>query len=305
MNTHTIDHSIDIDALAKELANGMSLEQLREKQGFTPLTSGSIPALAPLVPITENGKRYLEGLRASSTAKIITSPRRIRQEMPYDDADFEQWVKQGWISTLDSGGALITAKRKVWGLLQMRAAEISVLENRDFDWVFDENLPWIVKNMTKYFINDPSCEFIGGLAKGLFLYGLPGTMKTELMQIFERFTRENKLQKQFQFTSMSEVYAKAKVDKGFDPITPNIQLDRCLDEFGRYTGAVTNFGESVDINEVIIEQRYPRFRAGGQLTHIIANMTPNEADGVFSSMIFDRIRQMCTSIHFEGQSKRK
>lgn len=279
MNTHTIDHSIDIDALAKELANGMSLEQLREKQGFTPLTSGSIPALAPLVPITENGKRYLETLRGEQKPQQPT-PRDLSQPMSWE-----------------------VARRKVWALFEMRAAHLSQIEDRDFNWVFGENELDIIRNMIRYFTNDRECKW--PLTKGLFLYGLPGTGKTEIMQVFERFCRENDLPKQFQFTSMSEVYAKAKVDKGFDPVTPNVQLDRCLDEFGRYTGAVTNFGESVDINEVIIEQRYPRFRAGGQLTHIIANMTPNEADGVFSSMIFDRIRQMCTSIHFEGQSKRK
>lgn len=300
---HEIDRTIDIDALAAELAKGLSLDEMRKMQGGK-LSGGGIPKLAETKPITERGRAHLDSLKASSTAKIVAMPRRIVQEMPYDDADFEAWVKAGKISTLDNGGALVTAKRKVWSMLEMRAAHISVIENREFNWVFDENLPWIIRNMTKYFINDPSCEFRGGLAKGLFLYGVPGTMKTELMLIFERFCRENNLQKQFQFTSMSDVYAKAKVDSKFDPITQNIQLDRCLDEFGRYTGAVLNFGESLDINEVVIEQRYPRFRNGGQLTHIIANIDPNQAEPLFSPMIFDRIKQMCTSVHFKGQSKR-
>jgi len=300
---HRIDRTIDIDALAAELAKGLSLDEMRKMQGGK-LSGGGIPALSETKPITERGRAHLDSLKISSTAKIVAIPRRIVQEMPYDDADFEAWVKAGKISTLDNGGALATAKRKVWALLEMRSAHISVIENREFNWVFDENLPWIIRNMTKYFINDPSCEFRGGLAKGLFLYGVPGTMKTELMLIFERFCRENNLQKQFQFTSMSDVYAKAKVDSKFDPITQNIQLDRCLDEFGRYTGAVLNFGESLDINEVVIEQRYPRFRNGGQLTHIIANIDPNQAEPLFSPMIFDRIKQMCTSVHFKGQSKR-
>lgn len=104
---------------------------------------------------------------------------------------------------------------------------------------------------------------------------------------------------------MSETYVKAKSEKGFDPITPNIQLDRVLDEFGRYTGAVTTFGESLDINEAILEARYPRYRHGGQLTHIIANISPNQTAPILSGMIFDRIGQMCTSVYFKGQSKRK
>jgi hypothetical protein len=152
------------------------------------------------------------------------------------------------------------------------------------------------------FINDPACEW--PLTKGLFVYGMPGTGKTEVMQIFERFAALNSLPKAFSFTSMAEVYVKAKSDKGFDPVTPNIQLDRCFDEFGLHTGAVMTFGESLDINEAIIEARYKRFRQGGQLSHFISNMTTAEVQAAFSPMIFDRIRSMCTSVHFKGKSKR-
>mgnify|MGYP006327336057 FL=1 len=156
--------------------------------------------------------------------------------------------------------------------------------------------------MIRYFINDRQCEW--PLTKGLYLYGLPGTGKTEIMQVFERFARENDLPKQFQFTSMSDVYVKAKSDKNFDPITPNIQLDRVFDEFLRYTGAVMTFGESLDINEAIIEGRYPRYRHGGQLTHFISNASTFEANEGLSEIVFDRVRQMVTSVHFTGKSKR-
>lgn len=273
-----IDYSIDIDALAAKLANGMSLEQMRQKQGGK-LSSGGIPPLAETEPITERGKKHMESLR-SEPKPMQPVMRDLSQPMSWD-----------------------VARRKVWALFEMRAAHISHLENKDFNWQFDENDLGIIRNMIRYFTNDRQCEW--PLTKGLFLYGLPGTGKTEIMQVFEKFANENDLPKKFEFTSMSDVYVRAKGEKNFDPITPNIQLDRAFDEFGRYTGPVLTFGDPLDINEAIIEARYKRFRQGGQLTHIISNMTTVELKDAFSSMIFDRIGKMCTGVLFSGQSKRK
>jgi hypothetical protein len=157
--------------------------------------------------------------------------------------------------------------------------------------------------MTRYFINDPACEW--PLTKGLFLFGMPGTGKTELMRVFSRFCEENMFSKQFHYCNLSETYTRAKSDKDFDPITPNVQFDRAFDEFGRHVGPVLRFGEPLDINEAIIEQRYERQRRYGQLTHFIANVTPNDIENALTPMIFDRIRAMCTGVPFSGKSKRR
>lgn len=276
--THEIDHSVDIDDYANKLAKGLSLEAMREKMNGGALSTGSIPPLADTVPLTERGRLHLASLKGE---RIPTPPpsRDLTNAMSFE-----------------------VARRKVWALFEMRAAHLSQIEDRDFNWIFSEDDLYIIRNLIRYFTNDKECDW--PLAKGLFLYGMPGTGKTEIIQIFERFTRENELPKAFSFTSMSETYVKAKADKQFDPITQNIQLDRCFDEFGLYTGAVTSFGESLDINEAIIEARYKRYRHGGQITHLLSNMTTKEVQAAFTPMIFDRIKQMCTSVYFKGESKR-
>ena len=276
---HEIDHSIDIDALAKELAKGMSLDAMREKMNGGTLSTGSIPPLSPTIPITDKGRAYLDNLHKEKQPSKATG-RDLSQPMSWD-----------------------VARRKVWALFEMRAAHISQIEDREFNWEFDEKDLAIIRNLIRYFTNDREGQY--QITKGLFVYGLPGTGKTEIMQVFERFTRENDLPKKFEFTSLAETYVKAKAEKQYDPITPNVQIDRCFDEFGLYTGAVMTFGESLDINEAIIEARYKRFRQSGQITHFVSNMTTVEAQAAFSAMIFDRLRQMCTSVHFTGQSKRK
>jgi Cdc6-like AAA superfamily ATPase len=211
----------------------------------------------------------------------LSMSRNTNQELPFEDA-----------------------RKGFWSILQLRAAHIEVIDNTPFEWVFDDNQKGIVQNLIKYFINDASC--IWPLTKGLFVYGAPGTGKTEIMTALSEFCwrREPQLTKYFKMCSLSQIYVDAKSNKESDPIQPNIQNDRCFDEFGRYTGAIMRYGDLLDITEAIIEQRYERARRYGQLTHFIANATPNELEGSFTPMVFDRLRSMCTSVHFSGTSKR-
>jgi DNA replication protein DnaC len=264
----------NIDDIAFELAGNLSADQvgkrwqaLEEKKWATPEK-------------TEQENEYWQKVFSEDQAKpFLYVARPTKQEMTYEDA-----------------------RKKVWALMQLRAAHISQLENREFNWVFDDEERKRNANIVKYFINDPTCEF--PLSKGLFFYGMPGTCKTEIMTAMERFCRENELSKSFELGSLSKIYVQAKSDTNFDPITSNIQFDRAFDELGRYAGPVKRFGDDLDINEGIVEQRYERMRRYGQLTHFIANLTPNDLQNVVSPMLFDRLRSMCTGVYFKGQSKR-
>lgn len=271
----------NIDELARQLAGNLSLDELRARQ------SGGVYVAEPAKQTPEQQAKTAEYWQRvfSDVSPVVQSAimvsRRTAQEMEYE-----------------------TARKRVWSLLQLRAAHIIDLENNpEFRWIFSDDDRANLQNIVRYFINDPACAY--PLTKGLFMYGAPGTGKTEIMQVMERFCRENTLTKSFELTSLSAVHIQTKAEKDCDPITKNVQHDRCLDEFGRFVGPVTRFGESLDINEALIEMRYERFRRYGQLSHFIANTTPNEMQGAFSPMVFDRLRSMCTSIHFKGDSKRK
>lgn len=267
----------NIDEIAKQLAGGLSLDQLRERQN----AAANIAAKPKTPEQIEVEKQYWAKVFAEKPAKQgLMICRSTAQEMEYEDA-----------------------RRKFWAIMQIRAAHIATLENNpEFEWIIAPEFGAVLKNLVKYFINDCTSKF--PLTKGLFVFGENGTGKTETMQAFAAFTEKYNLSKRFVFGSMSEVYSKARADKDFDPITPNEQHDRCFDEFGRTVGPVIRFGDALDINEAIIEARYNRFRRYGQITHFVANMAPNEAEAKLSPMIFDRLRSMCTSIEFTGKSKR-
>ncbi|MCB0541866.1 MAG: ATP-binding protein [Saprospiraceae bacterium] len=268
----------DIETLARQLANGLSVEQLRDRQ------NGSVMAANQQVITKEQSEKiraYWDDVfsRPERRSPLIMTC-ATSQEMEYEEA-----------------------RRKVWRLLQLRAAHISMIERDEFEWVLTDHDKENLQNLTRYFVNDSACKW--SLSKGLFLYGAPGTGKTEFMQAFERFTLDNELKKQFQFTSLSTVYTRAKAERDYDPIKENIMFSRCFDEFCRYVGPVTRFGESLDITESLIEQRYERFKRYGQLTHFVANTTPGDALTNLSDMAADRLREMCTPVLFSGESKRK
>jgi hypothetical protein len=271
---HKIDWSIDLNKFAEQVSANMRIDQMPTRH--TQATQA--PKMLPAEPITERGRQHLASLNKSAPTAFVVR-RHFGQEM-----DFE------------------AARKKVWALFQLRAAAISDLENRDFNWDFSDAHKANFRQMIKYFINDASCEL--NLAKALRLHGMPGTTKTESMWVFERFCKENKLSKEFEYVSMSDLHAKAKSMKDFDPVTPNLKLNRVFDEVGRYIGITTSYGEPLDINEAIFEERYTRFQNGGQLTHIITNSHEDLFKTFFSPVLLDRILHMTQTLTFKGTSKR-
>lgn len=266
-----------LNEIAKQLAGGMSLEQLRQSQQ----QAAEKPRVKSQQEI-EAEQAYWTKVFAERPAKnALFVSRRTAQEMDYEKA-----------------------RRNFWEIMQIRAAQIAMLENNPaFSWKISPQFAETLQNLVKYFINDPSGKL--PLTKGLFIFGENGTGKTEVMQALCKFTTEFNLSKQFTLTSMSDVYNMARADKDYDPIQTNQMFDRCFDEFGRNIGPVLRFGDPLDINEAIIEARYSRFRRYGQITHFISNMTGNEAEAHLSPMVFDRLRHLCSSVVFHGKSFRQ
>jgi len=269
---------VDIDKIALELANGLTLEQLREKQGGNPYETRF--EQSPTIPITDKGREHLQRVAMANPIPAQIPARQIIQEMEYE-----------------------AARISFWSVMQVRALELSQIECREFEWQLSNEALDRIRNIIKYFINDPESAY--PLQKGLFVMGTTGTGKSEIMNMAAKFCSDNKLSKEFEVSRMSQIYTRAKTDKDFDPITPYTQFNRCFDEFGRHIGGVMRFGDSLNINEAIVEERYERMKRYGQITHFISNMTTQEAADHFPPMVFDRMREMCTSVVFAGQSKRQ
>lgn len=269
----------NINEIAATLANGLSLDDLRRRQNGNPADKPKPAKTAEQIEAEHSYWQLVFSERQAQPEGLRFS-RGTAQEMDYEEA-----------------------RKKFFAIIQMRAAHISMEKREpDWNWQWDDDLKRNVRNLVKWVINDPTCEL--NLTKGLFVFGENGAGKTEFLTALETFAKRYVLSKQFELCSMSEVYDRTREDKDYSPIKENIQFDRCFDEFGRHVGPVVRYGDGLDINEAIIEARYNRFRRYGQISHFIANMAPNEAEQAFSPVIFDRLRTMCTSVHFTGKSRR-
>lgn len=270
--------TVNIEQVTADLTKTFSPDQLRERWERGVVFTGEA------VPLTDEQAQKLAAhvWRVRQEPKTVYIPMRQHKPEPmqYDEA-----------------------RRKFWSILQFRAAAIETLSEQPFEWRFDKVEAEILQNLVRYFINDPESSY--PLHKGLFVYGEPGTGKTEIVLALQKFCDTHGMEKAFKFTSMSAVHIQTKTDKDFDPVAENIQYDRAFDEFGRHAGAVIRFGDALDINEALVELRYERWKRYGQLSHFIANATPNDVQTLFSPMVFDRIREMCTSVLFPGKSKRQ
>lgn len=269
-----------ISEIAHNAAGGKSLEDLRAAQeGYQQARENRQAETSP--EAVEALRNYWQRVFAEKPAPqpYLMVTRRTVQEMDYEEA-----------------------RRKFWNILQLRAAHIAINTGQpDFKWIFNEDSAAKIGNLLKYFINDPSGKY--PLTKGLFVFGAPGTMKTETMEALVRFANENDLTKKFKLVDMTEIYKSVR--GGADEVAIQQQQDRCFDEFGRITGTVLQHGNPIDPNEAILEARYKRFKRYGQLTHMITNTTPNATETMFSPALYDRILEMCTGVLFSGQSKRK
>ena len=269
-----------LEHIAKQLAGGATLEELRTRQ------SNAKQLLSPQSrPQTEEEKArelaYWEKVFAErEKQQNPIKPRSFRQEMEYADA-----------------------RVRLIEILNKRADFIAVNESKPgFKWTFTLEDGEVIQNLIKWFINDPSGAY--PINRGLYVYGKPGTGKTEILQCLIELGQKWALSKCPDYSRLSETYTMAKADAGYDPVTTNVQFDRVFDEFGRFTGAVKRYGDDLDINEAIIEAREARWKRYGQLTILISNGSKDQIQGLFSSMLFDRIRSFTTDVHFSGDSKR-
>ena len=267
----------DINAIAAQVAKGLTLEALRD--GQTLRAKGLRHKHDEGDEARQKLAEYAAQVYAPRPANPLNIVRSTRQEISYDEA-----------------------RIFFWRVLMRRADELSAITGTDFAFEFDATQAGIIRGLIQYFINDPASPY--PLNKGVYLYGLRGCGKTEVMQALSTFTTEQELSKAFAFSDLADIYAGARANPKVDPITPMLLCDRCFDELGYEVGPVMLYGDLLDINESIIYQRYEKNRKHGQLTHFVSNHESEGLQALLSLRILDRLKGLVNSIHYPGGSHR-
>lgn len=189
--------------------------------------------------------------------------------------------------------------RKMW-LRNLEAEQIK-RNDPDFRVVYTSEQAEVVRNLVRYFINDPACPW--PLDKGIYLYGGVGSGKSELMFLFSAFTAGSS--KEFAFTRFPAEVERAKKDDEYDIVQELSCLPRCIDEVGYTDPIVVRFGNRTNVFEATLHNRAYKFTRSRQPTHLTSNLTPTDLATQIDSRIADRLVEMCTPVLFHSPSHRQ
>ena len=269
---------IPLDDIAADESGGKTLEDLRQAHNRKALVNWKDSLNDHHI---ENWKKFFSDIGKPPRKGNFIGPEPLIQQI-----DFE------------------TARHEFRELIKDRSVEIAIAKNvSEYKIELTKEQGAVVIDLLKWLINDPSGNL--DIAKGWWLYGEPGTFKSELANLLRRYAQNRRLFKMFHFTDWSLEYDTALMDGKSDIIMVNEQHFRCLDEFGRKAMPINRFGNKVDANESIIESRYIRFKKYRQFTMFVSNYDPAQIKSVLSPMAFDRLTEMAKSIRMPGKSHRK
>jgi energy-coupling factor transporter ATP-binding protein EcfA2 len=188
--------------------------------------------------------------------------------------------------------------------------------NKSQAFVLDSSNEKVVKMLWDYFINPTKFDKEHkeySSAKGILLFGAPGSGKTELLYIFnalcqahKKFHYKNRGKIMYGFGStsfwdllkMHEDNKQPIIDNGSHWFYDELGLDACR--------AYKSYGNSVDIDTRVLQLRYKVFRSG-TITHFTTNlnleMFENEQTG-YDQRTRSRLKEMCNLIAFTGNDRR-
>lgn len=169
-------------------------------------------------------------------------------------------------------------------------------------------------NLYLYFANNYSCKW--DLSKGLMICGNVGTGKTMSMTIMQKLFRNFAIVNTRYIIRdfLTEKLPMKVIDQyGRDSfkIAPGGNIDKtkplikCFDDFGLENINAKNYGNSQNVMEEIILDRYDMFVSYGMKTYATTNLNPEMIEECYGQRVKDRLKQMCNYVTLTGTSKRK
>lgn len=153
--------------------------------------------------------------------------------------------------------------------------------------------------------------------KGILIIGKVGVGKTAMMKIFQRLFKDTKTKFKWvcanEFKYLLDEYTNNEIMSMYGR---GCDVDLYIDDIGMSSSDdFKRYGNSINIINEIIYERYELFLDKGIRTHFSTNL-PTTVDkikypevtslvDVYGERIIDRLKQMCETIIIKGESLRK
>ena len=182
---------------------------------------------------------------------------------------------------------------------------------KEEEYILDEINTPVVKTLVSYFTRQEDCKI--KLHKGICLFGNIGTGKSTIMREMARFTKDMKLETEFHFVTMNEVYSNCD-SKGLESLDKYKFRTCAFDDIGmRADNTINNFGTKINAYQELVQRQYNRYtRPNPSLSHYTTNVPYNVKDKetisklckAFGARELDRFREMSNFISLNGSSRR-
>ncbi len=174
----------------------------------------------------------------------------------------------------------------------------------------------IYQMLAEYFTADKAFETRGdgfSLRKGLLLFGGVGCGKTTMMRLFSQNPRASYVTKSCrwiasQYADQGEEVIFHYSGQYFADMVVNVFRTKnwgiCFDDLGTEE-VKKHFGNSENVMEKIILNRYDRISEIPYRTHLTTNLSAEQIDELYGSRVRIRMREMFNTIHVTGTDMRK
>lgn len=193
------------------------------------------------------------------------------------------------------------AKKLAWESLQQQA------NHEGFSFQLNSHNRKLLRELSAYFTGN-ACQL--DLTKGLLIYGPVGTGKSFLFRVFRRMAAEMQYDvRRFRIAKIPQLYNDIQEGDAIN-LGHLYQNQWCLDDLGFHAQEVRNWGNRLNLVEMILTRRYDLFVGEGLVTHISSNVPfvsrgeVKVLDQILDGRIVSRLRQMMNIVVLGGPDYR-
>jgi DNA replication protein DnaC len=230
--------------------------------------------------ITEKGREHILRVKKSMTQPTTISLREMQPKIDYE-----------------------VAREVFWEIMSEKLRR----DGRPFST--EGNVKEVIPQLIRYFIGDKNGDL--PINKGIYLWGDTGSGKTFLFESLQEMVKRLGLRHQsFKIHNTTSIVEQVLIDGNLNS-SLYVSSSCVFDDFGIEEPIVRVYNNEIKPMTTIVNRAYESFKNSQQMTHFtsmlpLEGLLDKESKGIkqIDRRVFERIKEMTTSVKLSGKSKR-